>query len=386
MPGRASSRARASSRSAPGVEHDLAARQRLREPEQRAAARAGHRQPAGSTPARAAAEGNVCDGAERPRSSGSRASRDQPAGQRGGAGQRHLLAEHRPHRQLVAVDVAGHPPSRAPLRRAGRAPGPRPAPRATACGSESRSSSDRQRWTAAARSRRSSSQSRACDVPVGRPQLHRPGAVRQPRGCAGRRPRRPPPPRARRGGRGRRSAPRRRGEPGRAAAGPARRCARRARATAGRAGSPGVVAKISRTVALNWRTLREAGRERDIADRDLGGLEKHPRGLRPLSTGQREWAGAHDWRPAGGARGARCSPAGAPGPVTPSRSTDAVGDQSHRPSRRGPRASPTRANPARRRAGSACRPGSPPPAPPRRWRRSARSARLGVRAGQLGRQ
>ena len=219
------------------VEHQVAARQRLRESEQSAAARGGHRQLGGVDAGQGRGRGERArHGADRPRHRRSVVAH-QPAGQRGGAGQRHLLAEHGSHRQLVGVDVAGHPPSGRLCGTAGREPGPHPAPRPPR---EGRNPGRGVTCSAGPRRRgRAGPRARVVPARARRPDAARPSRRREAAGgCAGRRPRPPPPPRARRGDRERRSAPRRRGEPGRAAAGPPRRCARRAPA-AGRAGRPG---------------------------------------------------------------------------------------------------------------------------------------------------
>ena len=74
---------------------------------------------------------------------------------------------------------------------------------------------------------------------------------------------------------------------------------------------------------------REACRERDVAERQLGGLDEHPGGLRPLGTGQRQRVGAdlrlqHSLELAGGVADA-CRQAGDTLAVD-----GAVGDESHR--------------------------------------------------------
>ena len=184
----------------------------------------------------------------------------QPRRGAGGAGERHLLPEHGADGQLVAVHVTGHPPARESRSRARRAWRRRrarpPPPPDRSPGPAARASAARPPPGRGGRSARSAR------APAPRPR----GARRCRRreagaGCAGRRRPRSPPHPARRGGRGTPRAPRRRA--GRDAAGAAR-SRRRSRACPGRARerrSRGVVAKTSRTVALNWRTLRKPAEE-----------------------------------------------------------------------------------------------------------------------------
>ena len=208
-------------------------------------------------------------------------------------------------------------------------------------------------------------------------------------GCAGRRRRRPPRRRARRARAEERDQPvARRAAPGtgsRSATAPlsSARAAPAARARAARAARSGEDL-AHRGVELAHAA--KAGGERHLGDRQRRGLEQDPRGLGALRTRERQRPGADDRRPAGGARGARCSPRRAASPRDALAVDDAVGDQAHRAARRGRRAGPTPASPAWRRGGSACTRESPQPGPPPRWRRSARSRASGVRAGQLGRQ
>ena len=150
--------------------------------------------------------------------------------------------------------------------------------------------------------------------------------------------------------------------------------------------SRGVAAKTSRTVALNWRTLREARGEGDVDHRELRGLEQQ-RGRSARGARGRGRAGRRPPPPpAAGAGGARCSRAGGARPPTPVAIDDAVGDQPHRAADQVGAAIPLRR--ARRgvRADSACRPGSPPPAQPPRSSRSARSRASACGPGSSGRQ
>ena len=67
---------------------------------------------------------------------------------------------------------------------------------------------------------------------------------------------------------------------------------RAARAARGAQRRSACVANTSWIVSLNCRTLANPARERDVGDRQVGGLEQHARGLRALGAGQRERPGA----------------------------------------------------------------------------------------------
>ena len=181
----------------------------------------------------------------------------------GRPGDRHLLADDRPHEELGAVDDARRAQARAACGRAGRARiGAELMVDAT--GSASRSSSRRHRCTAVCRSASAASRSVHDTAPVERWQRDDARAVGQAKRAAvtSRRPttRRP----ARRERRGTRTASR-----DRTARATGRRTviepdvgslSRRAAARRGppatlRAQSVGDVANTSRTVSLNWRTL-----------------------------------------------------------------------------------------------------------------------------------
>ena len=112
-------------------------------------ARAASAAPRGRAPARRRRVGEEV-GQRRRRGSGSGSpySRDEPG--RGGAraGDADLLAEHGPHRELVAVDVTGHPQPRRRPRTSGPITGSPANASPTATGSQSASSSRRTRSTA----------------------------------------------------------------------------------------------------------------------------------------------------------------------------------------------------------------------------------------------
>ena len=82
----------------------------------------------------------------------------------------------------------------------------------------------------------------------------------------------------------------------------------------------GVVAKTSRTVSLNCRTLRKASGEGHIGEGQPGGLDEQSGGLGPLGPGQGQWAGA-DLGPQVPFQLAVLYPSRSANPVTPSRST-----------------------------------------------------------------
>ena len=277
------------------------------------------------------------------------AQRGEPGAEPPRGGDRDLLAEHGPDRDLVAVDRAR--PSAAPGRPApaARSPG-RPSKKPEiAAGSASRSSSRRQRCTAAVTSRRSASaseqstqlapgtgrQARAAAGPFGRLIVLRYvgrsshlDSGNRPRGQEAehprqvdRRPERQPQPQ----------------HPGRAAAAAppavragAPRPVRRRVAAARSRSRVGGVSKTSSIVALNCLMRGEPGRERDVAHRQLRRLDQDPRRPRPLRPGERERPRADlggqqrgrtwRWRVAEPGRQAVD-----PGPVH-----DAVGDQPHR--------------------------------------------------------
>ena len=110
---------------------------------------------AGSIAASAAASGNRWSAPPPVRASGSRTAAVSRPATRARAGHGDLLAEHRPDRHLVAVDVPGHAAARASRRTSGPRTGSPANASATATGSQSASSSRRVRSTAAAVSRRS---------------------------------------------------------------------------------------------------------------------------------------------------------------------------------------------------------------------------------------
>ena len=90
-----------------GPRRRAAAGRPRRPPAARARVR-GMGQPEGSAAARTAGSGNTCVTSPTGRAS-SAVGGHQPPGQRGRAGQRDLLAQDGPHRQLGAVHHAGHP-------------------------------------------------------------------------------------------------------------------------------------------------------------------------------------------------------------------------------------------------------------------------------------
>ena len=129
----------------------------------------------------------------------------------------------------------------------------------------------------------------------------------------------------------------------------------------------------------------EAGAEGHLAEGEVGGLDEDPGGLRPLGAGERERSGTElGDEEAVEVAGAVPEPAGQAGHALPV--DDPVGDEAHGPGDGVARGCSTRASRARRRAGSACTTGTRPPARRRRSAKKRTLSRLGVRAGQLGRQ
>ena len=162
------------------------------EAEQRAPPRAGHRQLLGvGLRERGGRREQVRDAAERALERLA-VRGDQPAGERGGARQRDLLAEHGAHRQLVAVDVARRRGARAPRARAGRAA----ASRAERLGHGVRVGVEVEQRPAALHRGAEVAQvvepEARRDVPVAGRSSTTPGAVRQPQAAPVARRRRPP--------------------------------------------------------------------------------------------------------------------------------------------------------------------------------------------------
>ena len=141
------------------------------------------------------------------------------------------------------------------------------------------------------------------------------------------------------------------------------RACRRRRTPRRRAARDGVVAKTSRIVSLNCRTLANPAANAIVRQRRVGRLDQQARGLRALRAGQRERAGAE----LGGEHPVQV-PLGVAEPVGQPRHARRARRRRRRsaasPARRGRRARSSPASPARRRAGSAGRPGS-------RWRCAA---------------
>ena len=244
--------------------------------------------------------------------------RDEPAEDRAGAGDRHLLADDGPHDAARSRRDDPAPAARAGAAPAAAAPGPARSAASTATGSASRSKSRRVRATAAVRSRRSSSR----NVPVtasgaGREREHG-VAVRQ---------RERPPVRA-----GRRRASiagdRTRPEEREHVVAGERRARREPDRDAARLGrgpprvriALGVDANTSRIVSLNWRML---------AKPDANAMSAKRRSVVSMST-RAVWARCAR-ASASGRRRARCTSrrcscrslyaSRAASPDTPSRST-----------------------------------------------------------------
>ena len=279
-------------------------------------------------------------------------------------------------------------------RRAARAAGRRASASSTATGSASRSSSRRQRCDRGGEvAQVGRARSVAVDVVVGRRgrEPGRPRAVRQaqhaPVGAVGPRPTPPrPAPRAwprksssagaRRAARGRRRRSGDRAAAGAAAAGDAR---------ASRSSRRACVANTSRTVSLNWRMLGEAGRERDLGERQVGGLDQQPRGLGPLRPGERERAGAElgDELPVEVAL-AVAEPAREAGDALAV--DDAVARSAASPGRRGRRATFHSGEPGAASGRQRLQARKPARCAAAAVGRKRTFARFGVIAGQLGRQ
>ncbi len=328
MPGSASSRRRACVRSAPGSSGELPGGQRggerraARDAARRAsrAVRIGRRE-------RVRGGKQVSDRPEPAFRAARRSRRASRAASVAAPATRDLLSEHGAHGQLVSVDVARHAPAGRgadePLRAADRGA----SASATACGSESRSRSARERCTAraeiaqvlepgaargrgrrrvAARPPRGRAAAAGCAGTRRRATSSTPGTARpaeeldQPGGC--------------RAGRGRGGA-----------APPNRRClARRGPARRARERScPSALRRedLARIVSLNWRTLRKPAAKAISVIGDVGRLEQDPRGLRPLRAGERERPGPDDGDELAVDVALACSRAPAPGRSTPSRST-----------------------------------------------------------------
>ena len=291
---------------------------------------------------------------------------DQPAGDGAGAGHGDLLAEHGADRDLVAVDVAGHPQA-GTRGTSGPSTGSPPSTSSTATGSQSASSSRRTRSTPAVVSRRSSSANVASTnavCPARRGRRSRAGPCRcraGGRACGRTSPRRPSRRPARRGGRGSRAASR-----------PAygvRTASRivtvpveavRAAPTSAQLGRRERVDLADRVVELP--DAGEAGRERDVGELEVGRLDEHARGLRATGPGQGQRAGAE----LGGEQPAEVARRVAD-PRRPARRRPRGRRRRRRsaasPGRRRRRRRPSRGCRAWRRAGSACRRGSRPPGP-----------------------
>ena len=386
MPGSASRSRRARSRSAPGSSSTTPSRSAAQTPRSVSRRRAGIASTSSSACGDGGGVGKTC--VSEPSGAAQRlaVALHDARGVRARRRDRDLLAEHRAHGDLGAVDAAGHAQAGARARRAARAAGRSRAPLRTAVGSASRSSRRRQRATATPRSRTSARRSEHCTQPSPGRELGDRRAVRQaqraPVAAVGRalldaRD-------ARAGAKNANSAPSssgarygesQRDRPGaggvRLAAPPAQ-LARREREDL-----------ADRVVELPH--AREAGRERDLGEAELGRLDQRARRLRALRARERE-------RP--GAELGRDEPVELPLAVAEARGEsrdavavdDAVGDQAHRARDDvGARVPLGRAGRGVR-AGSACRPGSPRAARRRScgrsacWRASARAA------GQLGRQ
>ncbi len=372
------SRAAASSRSAPGCRLTAPDASASASPTSARARERGIGSVSGSSPAIVATSGKTCVSALGSGLGGrpdAPVQRGQPPRQPTGGRDRHLLAEHGPQRDLVAVDRA----DRAPPRAGRRASGPM-------TGSDGQEAGDRQRvrvqveQAPAALHRggdiaQVSQRERALHpVLAGNdPQPSHPGSVRK-TDCScvfGRGDHLDPGHRPRRRG-NRRSGPGR-SAAGTAAAGTAPRTARprRSRRSAAVTPSRGPFPQHARrrVVDLEHRRVEladggEPGRERDVAHRQHGRLDQNPGRPRPLRAGQRQRPRADLGRehPADLARRV-AEPGRQPGHPVPVH--DPVRDQPHRPrghvrpdvpvgrAGRGVRPAPL--------AGSGTRPAAPPP-------------------------
>ena len=373
MPGSASSRRRGVVAIGAGIEVELAVGDRRGQPRRRLAppGRASGSAASGAS-ASVLGVGNTWVRPPSGAASGAPGGDHEPAGQRAGAGHRHLLAEDRPHRELEAVGGARHPPAgllaHQRPRAAGRPRGARPRPpgrrRGRAAGGSGRPRRPGRAGRRAAGWRARASAAGSSSTVA--------GAVGQRQGAPVGRRRRPP----RR--RGRPAAPRNSTSPGpveRRAHGEAHRDRARACSTVGaRPAPPQLGRRAGEHLPDGVVELADAGearREGHVGERQVGRLDQQAGGLGPLGPGQRDRAGADL-----GGQLAVHVPLAVAEAARPARRRPRGRRRRRRsgawPDRRGRPAGPTRATRAWRRAGSACRPGTRPPGRRPRWRRSAR--------------